>query len=74
MRSQIILCLLSLWVVEGHGALPIRLSPTVIGQEGENVCPSQVAVNAQLNVTKEEVKQVIITILLNPAEVVDGPE
>ena len=64
-----ILCLLSLWVVEGHGALPVRLSPTVIDQEGENVCPSEVAAEAQLNVTKEEIKQVINDVVnpfLNP--------
>ena len=59
MRSCILLCLLLLWVVEGHGALPVRISPTVIGQEGENVCPSQLAVEVQLNVTKEEIKQSI---------------
>ena len=57
MRSWILSCLLSLWVVEGHGALPVRISPVVIDQEGENVCPSQLAVEAQLNVTKEEIKQ-----------------
>ena len=51
--------MLSLWVAEDHGALPVRISPTVIGQEGEKVCPSQLAVEAQLNVTKEEIKQTI---------------
>ena len=35
----------------------------VIGQEGENVCPSQVAVNVQLNINKVRIKRVI-TILL----------
>ena len=45
--------------MEGHRALPVCISPTVIGQEGENVCPSQLAVEAQLNVTKEEIKQSI---------------
>ena len=59
MKYQIILCLLVVWVVEGHGALPVHLSPTVISQEGGNVCPSQVAVETKLNVTKEEIKQVI---------------
>ena len=59
MTSWIILCLLSLWVVEGHGALPVRISPTMIKQEGENICQSQLAVEAQLNVTNEEIKQVI---------------
>ena len=34
-------------------------SPTVIGQEGENVCPSQVAVEARLNATKEEIKHIL---------------
>ena len=57
MRSWIILCLLSLWIVEGHGALPVRIYPTVIGQERENGCPSQEAINDQLNVTKKEIKQ-----------------
>ena len=55
--------------MEGHGALPVRISPTVIGQEGENVCPSEVAAEAQLNVTKEEIKQVINDVVnpfLNP--------
>ena len=55
--------------MEGHGALPVRISPTVIGQEGENVCPSEAAAEAQLNVTKEEIKQVIndvVNPLLNP--------
>ena len=42
MTSQIILCLLSLWVVEGHGAL-VHLPAT--NQERESVCPSQVAVD-----------------------------
>ena len=60
MRSWIILCSLALWAVEGrHGALPVHLSPVVIEQEGENVCPSQVAVEAHLNVTKEEILQSI---------------
>ena len=57
MRASIILCLLFFWVVEGHGTLPALLAPIVIGIEGENVCPSEVAVEAQLNVTKEEIKQ-----------------
>ena len=57
MISRIILCLLFLWPVEGHGALPVHVSPTVM--EGENVCSSQEAVEAQLNVTKEKIKQVI---------------
>ena len=59
MRSRIILCLLFLWAVEGHGALPVHLSPTVIDKEGESICPSQEAVEAQLNVAKEEIKQSI---------------
>ena len=72
MKSKIILCLLSLWVVvDGNlGTLPVRISPTVFGQEeGENVCSSEVAVDAQLNITEEEIKQVnndIVNLLLNP--------
>ena len=45
--------------MEGHGALPVRLSPTVIGHEGENICLSQEAFEAQLNVINEEIKQSI---------------
>ena len=43
--------------MEGDGAPPVLLTPIVIDQEGENVCPSQVTINAQVNVTKEEIKQ-----------------
>ena len=61
--------------MEGHGALPVRISPTVIDQEGENVCPSQVAVEAQLNVTKEEMNKVLIIIHDGiHVEVLDGAE
>ena len=69
MRSCIILCLFFHWFVESHGKLPVLLSPTVIDQEGENVCSSQEAAEAQLNVTKEDIKQIIIdrvNPLLNP--------
>ena len=60
MKYYIILCLLSLWVVEGrHGAIPVRLPPTVIDQEGENVCPSQMATKGPLSTTKEIIKQSI---------------
>ena len=59
MISWTVSCLLSLWIVEGHGTLPVRISPTVMDQEGENVCPSQMAVVAQLNETKEEIKRTI---------------
>ena len=55
-RSQVILCLLSLWAVEGHGALPVLLSPTATGHEGENACSSQVSAEAQFNVTKKQIK------------------
>ena len=58
-RSQVILCLLSLWAVEGHGALPFLLSPTATGQEGENACSSQVSAEAQFNVTKKQIKRII---------------
>ena len=41
------------------GANPVHLPPTVAGQKGENACSSQVAAEAQFNLTKEEVKQII---------------
>ena len=59
MKSNIVLCLFSLWAVKGHGALPVLLPPIVSGQERENACSSQVAAEAQLNVTKEKVNQII---------------
>ena len=56
--------------MEGHGAvLPVRISSAVIKQEGDNVCPSQEAVNALLNATNKEIKQVINDVVdpyLNP--------
>ena len=50
------LCLLSLLIVEGHGTLPVRISSNTIAKEGENACPSQVNIESQLNVTKEEIR------------------
>ena len=61
------MCLFFLWVVESHGKLPVLFSPIVIDNEGENVCSSQEAAEAQLNLTKVEIKQIIIdNPLLNP--------
>ena len=77
MKSKIVLCLLSLWIVECHGALPVRLLPIVTGQEGENACSSQVAAEAHLNVTKEEIKKKKKLKVIHDGihvEVVDGPE
>ena len=51
------LCLLTLLIVQGHGTLPVRISSNTIAKEGENACPSQVNIDSQLNVTKEEIKQ-----------------
>ena len=52
-----VLCLLSLlMIVEGHGTLPVRISSNTIAKEGENACPSQVKIESQLNVTKEEIR------------------
>jgi len=40
-----------------HGSFLVRLSPTVmILQDGENICPFQVVVEAQLNITIEEIE------------------
>ena len=60
MKPQIILYLWSLRAVEGHGAFPVLLPPSVTGQEGENACSSRAAAEAQFGgISKEEIKQII---------------
>ena len=49
-------CLLSLLIIRGHGTLPVRISSTAIAKEEENACSSQVNIESQLNVTKEEIR------------------
>ena len=43
--------------MEGYDRLPVRLSPTVIKQVATDGCPPQMAVEDQLDETKEEIKQ-----------------
>ena len=50
------LFLLSLLIVQGHGTLPVRISSNTIAKERDNACPSQVNIESQLNVTKEEIR------------------
>ena len=60
MKPRIILYLWSLWAMEGHGAFPVLLPPSVTGQEGENACSSRAAAEAQFGgISKEEIKQII---------------
>ena len=51
--------------LQGNCALPVKISPAVVDGAGNGVCPLQSGIDAQLNATKEEIRQAVLD-TINP--------
>ena len=51
--------------LQGNCTLPVKISPAVVDGAGNGVCPLQSGIDAQLNATKEEIRQAVLD-TINP--------
>ncbi len=58
--------IMSILTTYSHATLPVRISPAVVTGSEDGVCPSSNLIEAQLNVTKQQVKQVVAS-TINPS-------
>ena len=51
--------------LQGNCVLPVKISPAVVDGAGNDACPPQGSIHAQLNATKEEIRQAVLD-TINP--------
>ena len=56
---------ISCTTLQGNCVLPVKISPAVVDGAGNGVCPLQSGIDAQLNATKEEIRQAVLD-TINP--------
>ena len=60
-HKVLFLVFFSNFVQQGYGALPVVVSSAVVSGDGSDTCPSQSSIDAQLNETKAQIRQAVMT-------------